>query len=99
MRDPRMHQIQEHLYNGLAILDLVGHLEELHALWRRDSVAYAMRLAFHEWQAADALLSELAADLQGACYGGLHVPRPTPPGEGGSGPHPTVQEGVAGQPP
>jgi hypothetical protein len=67
MRDPRIAQIQEHLYRGLAIMDLVGHTDELHALWRRDSVAYAMQLAFHEWQAADALLSGLEEDLHGPC--------------------------------
>jgi hypothetical protein len=48
MRDPRMHQIQEHLYRGLAMTDLVRHTDALHALWRRDSLAYAMQLTFHE---------------------------------------------------
>jgi hypothetical protein len=41
-------KIQEHLYNGLALMDLVAHIDELHALWRRDSMAYAMRLALRE---------------------------------------------------
>jgi hypothetical protein len=83
VRDPRIHQIQEHLYSGLAIMDLVGHTEALHALWRRDSVAYAMQLAFHEWQAADALLSGLEEDLHGACHGGPAVPSPRTPGPEG----------------
>jgi hypothetical protein len=46
MRDPRIRQIQEHLSSSLAMMDLVGHTDELYALWRRDSVAYALRLAF-----------------------------------------------------
>jgi hypothetical protein len=79
VRDPRIDQIQDHLYNGLAIMDLVGHIDELHTLWRRDSVAYAMRLAFREWQAADALLSDLAEDRHGTCGGGRRIPGPTPP--------------------
>jgi hypothetical protein len=83
VRDPRIDQIQEHLYNGLAMMDLVGHTEVLHALWRRDSVAYAMQLAFHEWKTADALLSDVAEERHGACGGGLHVPRPRPPGPEG----------------
>jgi hypothetical protein len=96
--DPRIHQIKDHLYNGLALMDLVGHIDELHTLWRRDSVAYAMRLAFREWQAADALLSDLAEDLHEACGGGLRVPRPTTPEEEGSGTPPRVEERVAGAP-
>jgi hypothetical protein len=32
MRDHRIHQIKEHLYRGLAIMDVVGHIEELYAL-------------------------------------------------------------------
>ena len=98
MRDPRIHQIQEHLYNGLAIMDLVGHIEELSALWRRDSVAYAMRLAFREWKAADDLLSEVAEDLHGPWCGGLRVPCPTTPGDENSGTPPPVDESVARQP-
>jgi hypothetical protein len=58
-------QVKEHLYTGLAIIDLAGHVEDLGALWRRDSVAYAMRLVFKEWQAADALLSRLGDELPG----------------------------------
>jgi hypothetical protein len=96
--DPRIHQIKEHLYNGLAIMDLVGHIEALHTLWRRDSVAYAMRLAFREWKAADDLLSDVAEDLHGACCGGLRGPRPTAPEEEGSGTPPPAEESVAGQP-
>jgi hypothetical protein len=83
MRDPRIHHIQEHLYSGLAIIDLVGHTEELHALWRRDSVAYAMRLAFHEWQAADDLLSGLEEDRHGCWRGRPHGPRRRTPGPAG----------------
>ena len=98
MRDPRIDQIQEHLYHGLALMDLVAHIDELHALWRRDSVSYAMRLAFREWQAADALLGDVAEDLHGACGGGRHVPRPMTPEEEGSGPPPLVEERVAGAP-
>jgi hypothetical protein len=80
MRDPRIHHIQEHLYSGLAIIDLVGHTEELHALWRRDSMAYVMRLAFHEWQAADDLLSGLEEDRHGCWRGRPHGPRRRTPG-------------------
>ena len=76
MRDDRIDQIKEHLYSGLAIMDLVGHIEELDALWRRDSVAYAMRLAFQEWKAADALLSSLGEELQEPCYSGSHLSSP-----------------------
>jgi hypothetical protein len=83
VRDPRIHQIKEHLYSGLAIMDLVGHTEELHELWRRDSVVYAMRLAFHEWQAADDLLNGLEEDLHGPWRGGPHVPCPRIPGNEG----------------
>jgi hypothetical protein len=81
MGDHRIHQMREHLYGGLAIMDLVGHIEELDALWRRDSVAYAMRLAFQEWKAADDLLSGLEEDLQGPCYGGPHILSPTAKGK------------------
>jgi hypothetical protein len=88
MRDPRICQIQEHLYRGLAIMDLVGHTDELHALWRRDSVAYAMRLAFHEWQAADDLLSGLEEDQYGCWRGRSHGPRRRPSGPGGSAEEP-----------
>jgi hypothetical protein len=96
--DPRIPRIQEHLYNGLALMDLVGHIDELHTLWRRDSVAYAMRLACREWQAADALLSDLAEDLHGACGGGRRIPCPTPPEQEGAGTPPPVAESVAGHP-
>jgi hypothetical protein len=96
--DPRIHQIQDHLYNGLALMDLVGHIDELHTLWRRDSVAYAMRLAFREWKAADALLSDLAEDRHGTCGGGRRVPRHTTPGEERSGTPPPVEERVAEHP-
>lgn len=98
MRDPRIHEIQDHLYNGLAIMDLVGHIEALNALWRRDSVTYAMRLAFREWKAADDLLSELAEELHGPCWKGLHVPRPATPGEAEAGMPPPADERVAGPP-
>ena len=81
--DPRIHQIKEHLYSGLAIIDLVGHTEELNALWRRDSVAYALRLAFREWKAADDLLSGLEEDLPGPWRGGPHGPSSTIPGHAG----------------
>jgi len=74
--DPRIDQIKDHLYTGLALMDLVGHIDELHTLWRRNSVAYAMRLAWREWAAADALLSDLAEDLHEACGGGRRAPRP-----------------------
>jgi hypothetical protein len=55
--------VKEHLYNGLAIIDLAGHVEDPGALWRRDSLAYAMSLVFREWQAAEALLSRLEDEL------------------------------------
>jgi hypothetical protein len=75
VRDDRIDQIKEHLYSGLAMMDLVGHIEELDALWRRDSVAYAMRLAFQEWKAADALLSSLEEEeLQEPWCSGSHLP-------------------------
>jgi hypothetical protein len=74
MADHCIHQIKEHLYTGLALMDLVGHIEELGALWQCDSVAYAMRLAFQEWEAADHLLSDLEEDLQDPWCGGTHVP-------------------------
>lgn len=77
MRDDRIDQIKEHLYSGLAVMDLVGHVEALDALWRRDSVAYAMRLAFKEWKAADDLLSRLEEEgLQEPWCGGSHLPSP-----------------------
>ena len=65
MYDAHISQVKEHLYRGLAIMDLAAHVEELGALWRRDSLAYAMRLVFKEWQQAHALLNELEEELQG----------------------------------
>jgi hypothetical protein len=97
VRDPRIQQIQEHLYNGLALMDLMGHIDELHTLWRRDSVAYAMRLALREWTAANELLSGLAEDLHEACGGGRRAPRPTTTEEERPG-MPAVEERVVGQP-
>ena len=98
MSDPRIDRVKDHLYNGLAIMDLVGHIDELHTLWRRASVADAMRLAFREWQAADGLLSELAEELPGTCSGGLRVPRHMLPEEEGPGTPSVVEDSVAGQP-
>jgi hypothetical protein len=89
VRDDRIHQIKEHLYVGLAMMDLVGHVEELHALWRRDSVAYAMRLAFQEWQAADDLLSSLEEDLQEPWCRGSHIPGPIDQGQEGPAEEPS----------
>jgi hypothetical protein len=86
--EPRIHQIKEHLYSGLAIMDLVGHIEDLDALWRRDSVAYAMRLAFREWKAADDLLSGLE-ELQEPGGGGPHVPSPTALGKASAAEEPS----------
>jgi hypothetical protein len=60
-----LNQVKEHLYNGLAIIDLAGHVEDPGTLWRRDSLAYAMHLVFREWQAAHALLSRLEDELPG----------------------------------
>jgi hypothetical protein len=77
VRDDRIHQIKKHLSVGLAIMDVVGHVEDLSALWHRDSVAYAMHLAFQEWKAADDLLSCLAEDLQEAWCSRSHVTGPT----------------------
>jgi hypothetical protein len=79
----RIHRIKEHLYTGLAIMDLVAHIEELDALWRRDSVAYAMRLAFQEWKAADDLLCDMEENLQDSSGGGPHASSPTAPGKEG----------------
>jgi len=76
----RVRQIKEHIYSGLAIIDLVAHIEDLDALWRHDSVAYAMRRAFQEWKAADDLLSGLE-ELQNPGGGGPHVPNPTARGK------------------
>jgi hypothetical protein len=53
----------------------------LGALWRRDSVAYAMRLAFQEWKAADDLLSAMEEGLQDHWGGGPHASIATAPGE------------------
>jgi hypothetical protein len=86
--EPRIHQIKEHLYSGLAIMDLAGHIEDLAALWRRDSVAYAVRLAFQEWKAADDLLSGLE-ELLDLCDGGPHQPTPTALGNAGSAEEPS----------
>jgi hypothetical protein len=73
MCDDRFTQMKEHLYNGLAIIDLVGHVEDPGALWRRDSLAYAMRLVLREWQAVDELLSRLEEAQLDAWRRGLHV--------------------------
>jgi hypothetical protein len=81
VRDDRIHQIKEHLYVGLAVMDVVGYIEELNALWRRDSVAYVMRLAFREWKAANDLLSSLQEDLQESSCCGSHVLGPTNQGK------------------
>jgi hypothetical protein len=78
-------------------MDLVGHIDQLHTLWRRDSVACAMRLAVREWTAADELLGDLAEDLHEACGGGRRTPRPATPEEERPG-MPAVEERVAGQP-
>jgi len=76
MKDKRIHQIREHLYAGLAIMDMVGHVEDPRALWRGDSVAYAMELAFQEWKAAEYLLDCLDEDLQERSCSGSPVPGP-----------------------
>lgn len=81
MNEYRIHQIKEHLDRGLALMDVVGHIEDLNALWRLDSVAYAMRLAWHEWKAAHDLLSDLEEDLQGLRCGGAPLPSTTAPGQ------------------
>jgi hypothetical protein len=77
MRDDRIRQIQDHLYVGLAIMDVVGHVEDLSTLWRRDSVAFAMHVAFHEWKVAADLLSCLEEGLEEAGCSSAHVPCPT----------------------
>jgi hypothetical protein len=69
----RIHQMKEHLYTGLAIMDVVGHVEDLNALWRRDSIAYVMGLAFQEWRAADDLLRSIEEDLRESSCHGSHV--------------------------
>ena len=58
-------QVKEHLYKGLAIIDVAGHVDDPGTLWRRDSLAYAMRRVFKEWQAAHALLSRLEDERPG----------------------------------
>jgi hypothetical protein len=77
MKDKRIHQIREHLYVGLAIMDVVRHVEDPRELWRGDSVAYAMELAFQEWKAAEYLLNCLDEDLQERSCSRSPVPAPT----------------------
>jgi hypothetical protein len=81
MHDDRLDQLKEHLYNGLAIIDVVGHIEDPGTLWRRDSLAYAMRLVFKEWQAVDALLSRLEEEPPDEWRRGPHVKSPVSPEE------------------
>jgi hypothetical protein len=62
MSGERFDQLREHLDNVLALIDVAGHVEDPGALWRRDSLAYVVRLAFKECQAVDALLGRLRPD-------------------------------------
>jgi hypothetical protein len=58
MYDTHIDQVKDHLDMGLAIIDVVAHVEDLGKLWRHDSIAFAMELAFKEWEQAQALLSK-----------------------------------------
>jgi hypothetical protein len=91
---------------GVVLLGFTGNTEvrgssataEQEPVTRAEGVPETVPEAAQEAEAADALLSDRAEELQGACCGGVHVPRPTTPREEGVGTPAPADERVAGPP-